>query len=101
MSVKEYFIRIFPFVRNKFTFTAIIFVIWVGFFDQYNIVERIKNNRKLRELEIEKEHYVSDIETTKRKLKELKGDKEMLEKFAREQYLMKKKNEDIYLVVED
>jgi cell division protein DivIC len=76
-------------------------VVWVGFFDQYNLVERVKNNRKLQELEAEKEHYVSDIETTKRKLQELKGDKEMLEKFAREQYLMKKKNEDIYLVVED
>lgn len=101
MSVKDFFIRVFPFIKNKFVITTAFFVVWVIFFDQYNLVSRVKNNQKLSQLEKEKTHYISEIEENTRMLNELKGDNETLEKFAREQYLMKKDNEDIYLVIED
>lgn len=101
MSVKDFIIRIFPLIKNKFVWVTAFFVVWVIFFDQYNLISRVKNNQKLNQLEKEKKHYISEIEKNSRMLEELKGDKETLEKFAREQYLMKKKDEDIYLVIEE
>lgn len=101
MSVKDFFVRIFPFIKSKFVLTTAFFIVWVIFFDQYNLVSRVKNNQKLSQLEKERTHYINEIDKNTRMLKELKGDNETLEKFAREQYLMKKSNEDIYLVIEE
>lgn len=91
---------ILPFLRNKFIITIVVFLVWMLFFDQYNLISRINNNRKIAELEHQKEMYIAEIQRSSRLLKELQGDNESLEKFAREQYLMKKKNEDIYIVKE-
>ncbi len=100
MSIRDFWSRIFPLIKNKFIITSVLFVVWISFFDQYNLVARFGNIQKLHQLEKEKQHYLAEIDNNKRMLKELKGDKETLEKFAREQYLMKKENEDIYLVIE-
>jgi cell division protein DivIC len=90
--------RALPFVKNKFLITIALFLVWMLFFDQYNLVARVSNKRKIANLEQQKEIYVEEIARSKRLLQELKGDDESLEKFAREQYLMKKDNEDVYLV---
>ncbi len=100
MHYKENIRRILPFVRNEFIITIILFLIWMMFFDQYNLISRINNNRKIAELEQQKELYIAEIQRSNRLLKELQGDDESLEKFAREQYLMKKKDEDIFIVKE-
>lgn len=98
MNNKEHLIRIMPFLRNKFIITLVIFVVWMMFFDQNNLITRVKNNHKIAELEQQKELYIAEIKRSERLLEELRGDDESLEKFAREQYLMKKENEDIYIV---
>lgn len=98
MYYKDHIMRVLPFVRNKFIITIVVFVVWMMFFDQYNLISRINNNRKIAELEQQKEFYLAEIKRSKRLLHELEGDNQSLEKFAREQYLMKKENEDIYIV---
>lgn len=98
MNNKEHLIRIIPFLRNKFILTLIVFVVWMMFFDQNNLITRVKNNHKISELEEQKELYIAEIKRSQRLLDELRGDDQSLEKFAREQYLMKKKDEDIYIV---
>jgi len=100
MFDKDHIVRILPIIRNKFIVTAVVFVIWMMFFDQYNLISRVTNNRKIAELEQQKEFYIAEIERSERLLLELKGDNKSLEKFAREQYLMKKKDEDIFIVEE-
>jgi cell division protein FtsB len=55
---------------------------------------------KLRELENEKEYYLEKIEEVKKDQEELMGNRELLEKFAREKYLMKKESEDIFIIEE-
>lgn len=55
--------------------------------------------KNLRKLKSEKEYYVKRIEEDRRKLHELKTDDRNLEKFAREQYRMKKSDEDLYIVL--
>ncbi len=79
----------------------LFFAIWVIFFDSKSIVNMIKLNGEINELENEKSYYQNKIKKDSRRIQELKTSKTNLEKFAREQYLMKKKNEDIYIIIND
>jgi cell division protein FtsB len=74
---------------------------WLTFFDSNDLYTQIKQTAKLKSLEDEKTFYTEKIEEVKEDRAELLSDEELLEKFARENYLMKKPNEDVYVVVED
>ncbi len=74
---------------------------WISFFDQNNMVDRIQNMGQLHQLEKDKIYYINKIKEDSSKLYELKTDSKNLEKFAREQYLMKKDNEDIFIIVDN
>ncbi|HOK61867.1 MAG: septum formation initiator family protein [Tenuifilum sp.] len=89
-----------PKLRNKFFLTVFIFLIWMLIFDSSNWVEMLAAKRRIKSLEEEKVYYLQKIEEDKKKIKELRTNAENLEKFAREQYLMKKPNEDIFIVDE-
>jgi cell division protein FtsB len=91
--------KIPPFLRNKYILTVLIFVIWVSLLDSNNLVTRYKQMRELHKLKIDREYYIKRIEEDKRKLHELKTDNHNLEKFAREQYRMKKPDEDLYIIL--
>ncbi len=93
-------IKIPSVLKNKYILTLVVFGIWVGFFDQNNLWDRSKLSSRIKQLEKQKNHYEVEIEQNQRKLKEIDESPESLEKFAREQYLMKKKNEDIFVIVE-
>ncbi len=88
------------YVKNKYFVTSVIFVFWVTFFDQNKLIDRYRNLRELNQLQKDKEYYINRIEEENRKLNEL-GKGKNLEKFAREQYLMKKPNEDIFVIFEE
>jgi cell division protein FtsB len=68
--------------------------------DSNNLIARYQLSSKLTSLENEKEYYEEKIKEVEKDRNELFGDRESLEKFAREKYLMKKETEDIYIVVE-
>ena len=95
----KYIDKIPPFLRNKYLLTIIIFFVWLLLLDSNNLISRYKEMRNLRKLKSEKEYYVQRIEEDKRKLHELKTDNQNLEKFAREQYRMKKPDEDLYIIL--
>ena len=63
-------------------------------------MQHYQNRQKLEQLREQKEFYISKIEADKRKLHELQTNDENLEKFAREQFQMKKENEDIFIILE-
>lgn len=86
-------------IRNKYILTIIIFLIWILLFDSNNLITRYKDLRELHKLRIDREYYINRIETDRRKLHELKTDNQNLEKFAREQYRMKKADEDLYIIL--
>ena len=77
--------------------TILVFLVWMTFFDENNFISQVQDRMKLGELVEEQEHYVRGIEQSDADLKLLQNDKELLEKFARERYLMKKENEDIFV----
>ena len=71
------------------------------FFDNNNFITQFRLNKTLNELEMEKEYYLTEIEKDRKATHELMTDTTTLEKFGREQYLMKRDNEDIYLIVDE
>lgn len=93
--------KIKPVLKNKYFLTFVVFLVWLIVFDQNNLIERVKLLKNLNRLEQEKEFYQQRIEKDTRDLKELRTDNENLEKFAREEYLMKKEDEDIFLIIEE
>ena len=100
MKIRFNFIEKIPAVfRNKYVLTIIIFVLWVLLLDSNNLIARYKEMKELHKLETDKEYYIKRIDDDKRKLHELKTDNQNLEKFAREQYRMKKPDEDLYIIL--
>ncbi len=93
--------KFFPYFKNKYILTFSVFVVWILFFDQNNLINRVSDLRKLHQLEKQKEYFAKKIEDDTRRMNELLSDKDDLEKFAREQYLMKKKDEEVYVVIEE
>lgn len=91
--------KIPPAFRNRYFLTVIIFIIWLTLFDSNNLIARFKDLRELHKLRKDREYFTDRIETDRKKLHELKTDNENLEKFAREQYRMKKPDEDLYIIL--
>ncbi|MFP4023118.1 MAG: FtsB family cell division protein [Thiohalospira sp.] len=92
---------ILPFIKNKYIMTFLIFLIWLLFFDRNNLVDRIKDINQNNQLEKDKKYFKERIDADAKRLEQLKTNNKNLEKFAREQYFMKKADEDIFVVVEE
>jgi cell division protein DivIC len=90
--------KMLPLFKNKYILTLIIFFVWILFFDQNNLVDRYVSQRHIRQLEYDKQYYRERIKQDSTRMNELRTDNDNLEKFAREQYLMKRENEDIYII---
>jgi cell division protein FtsB len=99
--MKPFLRKIWPWLKNKYVLTLSVFAIWMLFFDQNNLVDRIKMTSEIRQLEADREYYLEEIQKDSTRLKELTTNKENLEKYAREQFLMKKPNEDVFVVIEE
>lgn len=100
MTSQDIWKKILPWVKNKFILTTFLFLLWLIVFDRSNWFDMIGEIRAIHSLDNEKEYYQKKIGSDNQKLKELKTNNENLEKFAREQYLMKKSDEDIFIVEE-
>ncbi|MBP6978572.1 MAG: septum formation inhibitor [Bacteroidales bacterium] len=93
--------KILKVIKNKYFIVSVAFLVWLVFFDQNNIVSQFRLSRKLRELQQQKEYYELEIRNHENATHELMSDTDKLEKFAREKYLMKKDNEDLYIIGEE
>jgi cell division protein FtsB len=88
-------------LKNKYVISLIVFFFWLLIFDQNNLIDRFKAIQEIHQLEEERAYYLDRLEEDARRLKELKTNEENLEKFAREEYFMKRDNEDIYVIIEE
>jgi len=87
-------------IFNKYVLILIGFIVWMTFLDGNSFLTHLEFNKEINKLENEKEYYKTEIQKDKALINKL-DDKEELEKFAREQYKMKKENEDIYIIEYD
>lgn len=95
------FSKILPIISNKYFIATAVFLIYTLIFDTNNISSQIKSARQLKKMKLEKAYYLNEIESDSNALNELFSNKKKLEKFAREEYFMKKDNEDIFLLIGD
>ena len=89
-----------PAFRNFYFVTGISFLVWMIFLDSNDFINRVGMSLKLGGLENEREYYQEKISEVQKDREELMGTNELLEKFAREKYLMKKESEDIFIIEE-
>jgi cell division protein FtsB len=83
---------------NKYLLTGTAFVVWMMFFDKNDVPLQLNRIRELNKLEQNETTMTLLIANTSKELELLKTNPETLEKYAREKYLMKKDNEDLYLI---
>ena len=91
---------IFRFFRNKFVIATIFFVGWMLFFDHNNIFLSLQYRKELKSLTDSKVYYKEQIEKTRKDVERIKTNPLWIEKVAREQYLMKREGEDIFVIKE-
>ena len=96
---KMKFLTHFPdWLKNKYLLAGSFFVIWMFFFDPKDIASDFTRKNKLNELQNSEEHLKQLITESHNELDQLKNNAQSIEKYAREKYMMKKDNEDLYIL---
>ncbi len=87
-------------LKSKYLIAITLFAVVLLFLDKNDVFTQMDRSKELRDLQQSKEYYTRQIEAERKDLEGLKNDPAALEKYAREKYLMKKDNEDLFLVPE-
>ena len=92
--------KLLKYTGNFYVLSILLFLFWVIFIDSNNLIVHARLTKKLWDLENQKEYYQEKKKQIQQERLELLTNSELLEKFARERYLMKKPTEDLYVIVE-
>jgi cell division protein FtsB len=87
--------------RNKYFLVTAAFAVWMIFFDRNDLFSQYEYHQQVNTLKQERDFYQKETAQVHQDLDELTSNKEKLEKFAREKYLMKKNNEDVFVIVKE
>ena len=87
--------------KNFYFLFFLCFVLWMTIIDSNGFINRYRLSDKLSELNSQKEFYVKEIDKVSLDKERFERDQELLEKYAREEYLMKKESEDIFYVIKE
>lgn len=86
------------FIKNKYFISAVLFLVWMAFFDPKDWGLIMDRRNKLEELEVAEKRLTNQIKQTKNELNMLNSDVQSIEQYAREKYFWKKDNEDVFIV---
>ena len=98
MSFLKFFYEQYISKLNKYGVVIIVFLIVAFIIGDSNLFKRYQYDEKIRLMEKEIKYYKNEIEKDRKKLDDLNTSKERLERFAREEYFMKKPDEDIFII---
>ena len=87
-------------MTNKYLLASSFFVVWLLFFDHNDFLLQFKRNRELKEVREKADYYRQKIAETRKEVESLRINASSLEKVAREKYMMKKDNEDLFILEE-
>lgn len=94
-------ITVWKYIRqHKYLITIAAFLVIIVFLDENSLIQRQQHQQEINTLKAEIERYRQQFEEDTRKLKELTSNPEAMEKIAREKYLMKRPNEDVFIFEE-
>tara|TARA_B100000530_G_C15737676_1_gene400370 strand:- start:338 stop:649 length:312 start_codon:yes stop_codon:yes gene_type:complete len=99
-KIKDLHEKLPSWLKNGYFISAIIFFIWILFFDTNSILKNIEREHKINQLKTDVEYYKNEIKKDKSVINVISQDSltEELEKYFREQLLLSKKNEEIFIV---
>lgn len=97
--MKKLLDRIPPFFKSFYVLSTLFFIVWLSFVDSNDLFLQGELSSKKAELEDARRFYQDKILEVKNDQAALNNNPDLLEKMAREKYLMKKPNEDLYIVV--
>ena len=86
-------------LRNRYGAGVLVLLFWITFMHDYDLYTTFKLRRELHRMEEQHTWYAQEIQRSKEQLHELNSNTALLEKFAREKYLMKRDNEEIFVLV--
>ena len=98
---KKFWKTLLSLVWNKYFISFAAVVLWITLFDKNDFMSQYELRKKLYQMKAEQKYYQDEIEKSKKDMNELRTNPDNLEKFAREKYLMKKDNEEIFVIVKD
>ena len=87
------------YVKSRYILAIVAFLVWMIFLDRNNFVEQYKLHTQLNDLRSKKEYYAEQIKIVRKEKQELFTNMASKEKFAREHYMMKKADEDLFVIV--
>lgn len=87
-------------LKNKYLLSATAFIAWILFFDPRDVFTQIEHHKELKELQESKAWYQKEIAKESAEAEQLKTNPATVEKYAREKYLMKRENEDLFVIPE-
>jgi cell division protein FtsB len=85
-------------LKNKYFLATAFFISWMLFFDHNDLFLQRQRANELSELKETKAYYQSQIDQTRKELEEIRINTASLEKIAREKYMMKKDNEELFII---
>lgn len=85
-------------LNNRYIYATLVFLAIFLFIDQFNLFKQIKLHKTLKDQKQQIEFYKKEVSDSKDLLDKLQNDTATMEKVAREQYLMKRDNEVVYLI---
>ena len=97
-QINELIDKIPNYLKNKYLIAIVLFIVWITFFDNFNIIKQSKIKKNIKQLEENKKFYIQEITKDSAEYYDLLNDAEKREKFAREKFLMKKEDEDVYII---
>lgn len=89
--------RWFKFLSNKYVWVLLFFIVWMVFLDNYSVINHRELDKQIDELEENREYYKDQIRSDSEKIRKLKNPDEV-ERYAREEYYMKRDSEDVYII---
>lgn len=99
-QIKVYWNQVPAWIRNRYFLVIAAFAIVILFLDTNNVFQLVNRTSKLRKLNKQEMNYQKEIAQLEEQKQAFDNNLEALEKFAREEYRMKRANEDIYVIVE-
>jgi cell division protein FtsB len=90
--------KILKVVFNKYLIALVAMGVWLTFFDRNDVFTQLDLYRKVQKLQKEKNYYTLDINANKKMIYDLQNDADVLEKFVRVNHLMKKADEDVFIL---
>jgi len=93
--------RVPKYLKNRYVLVIVCFALYITFFDAHDLISQIGIRWKIHDIHNQMDFLNKDTELAKDQIIELTTDSASLEKFAREEYRMKRENEEIFVIIKE